>query len=49
MQVPSSIVTDIASSTAAVSNGAMPLLVILFGLGVAFYIIRHLVSLLPKG
>jgi hypothetical protein len=49
MQVPTTIVTDIASSTASVFAGSLPLIIILFGVGITFYIIRNIVSLLPKG
>jgi hypothetical protein len=49
MQIPSTIVADISSTTASIINGSVPLIIILFGIGIAFYIIRNLVSFLPKG
>lgn len=49
MTIPSTIVSDIASSTSAIFGGSLPLIIILFGISIAFFIVRHLVSLLPKG
>lgn len=48
MIVPAQIVSDIASSTSAVFSGSLPLITILFGLGISFYIVRSLVGLIPK-
>jgi hypothetical protein len=48
MNVPTQIVNDIASSTAAVFSGSLPLIIILFGLGISLYIVRTLVGLIPK-
>jgi len=49
MQIPAQIVNDIASSTGAVLTGSIPLIVILFGLGIAFYVVKNIGLLLPKG
>lgn len=49
MQIPTTIVTDIASSTATIFRGSLPLIIVLFGIGITFYIIRNLVSMIPKG
>lgn len=48
MNVPNEVVNDLVSSTSAVFSGALPLIIILFGLGIAFYIVRQIVSFLPK-
>jgi hypothetical protein len=49
MTIPDPIVSDIVSSIASILNGAMPLIVILFAIGIAFFLVRNLISLLPKG
>jgi len=49
MVVPTSIVTDIASSTASVLSGSLPLIIILFGVGITFFVVKSLIVLLPKG
>lgn len=49
MLVSTSTVNDIASSTASVLAGSLPLIVILFGIGIAFFVLRNVSSLLPKG
>jgi len=49
MIVPTTIVNDLASSTASIFAGSLPLIVILFGIGIAFFIVRNLASFLPKG
>jgi len=48
MNVPAEIVSDISSSTAAVFSGSLPLILILFGIGIGMFVIRSLISLLPK-
>lgn len=49
MNIPTSIVNDLASSTGAVLNGSIPLILILFGIGIAFFVVKNIVALLPKG
>lgn len=49
MIVPTTIVSDIASSTAVIFSGSLPLIIILFGVGITFYIIRNIIAILPKG
>jgi len=49
MVIPSTIVNDIASSTASIFAGSSPLIIILFGIGIAFYIIRNIIAIIPKG
>jgi hypothetical protein len=49
MIIATSTVTDIASSTATIFRGSLPLIILLFGIGITFYIIRNLVSMIPKG
>lgn len=49
MNIPTSIVTDITNSTGAVMGGIMPLIIIMFGITIAFYIIKNLITLIPKG
>jgi len=49
MTIPISIVGDISSSTASVLDGSIPLILILFGIGIAFFIVKGLMSFLPKG
>ena len=49
MTIPSSIVSDIVSSTSGLMISAQPLLLILFGIGIAFYVIQKLVAIFPKG
>jgi len=48
MTIPASIVSDISSTTASVLSGSIPLIIILFGIGIAFYVVRNLASFLPK-
>jgi hypothetical protein len=48
MIIPSNIVVDISSTTSSVISGSLPLIIILFGIGIAFYIARSLITLLPK-
>jgi len=48
MIVDNQIVSDLASSTASVFAGTLPLIILLFGLGIAIYVVRQLLSLLPK-
>jgi len=49
MTIPATIVQDLSSTTASVINGSIPIIIILFGIGIAFYIVRNLASFLPKG
>ena len=49
MNIPTNIITDIQNSTGAVMGGVMPLIVIMFGITIAFYIIKNLITLIPKG
>jgi len=48
MIVPSTIVTDLSSSTVSVFAGSLPLIIILFGIGISFFVIRNLISIIPK-
>lgn len=48
MNIPSNIVTDLSSTTVSVMNANMPLMIILFGLGIAFYISIRLIKIFPK-
>jgi len=48
MTIPTSVVTDIASSTAALANGSTSLIIMLFGIGVAFYVGRNVREFFPK-
>jgi len=48
MNIPTSIVNDISSSTGATMTGATPLIIILFGLGIAFFVVKNIIALLPK-
>lgn len=48
MTIPTEIINDISSSTASVLDGSIPLILILFGIGIAFYIVKGLMSFLPK-
>jgi hypothetical protein len=48
MILATSTVNDLASSTSAVFSGSLPLILLLFGIGVAFYIMRNLIALIPK-
>lgn len=49
MTIPSTIVIDIASTTSSVFAGTTPLIIILFGIGIAFFIIRNIIAIIPKG
>jgi hypothetical protein len=48
MQIPANIVTDLSSTTAEVINGSLPLIIIILGIGIAFFVIRNIIGLLPK-
>lgn len=48
MTIPTTIVTDIASSTSSVLAGSIPLVLLLFGIGIAFFMAKMLIHLLPK-
>lgn len=48
MNIPTTTISDIASSTQSVLTGSIPLILILFGIGIAFYIIRQIINILPK-
>ena len=48
MTIPENIVSDLISSTSSVLNGFSNLIIILFSVGIVFYISRGLVNLLPK-
>lgn len=48
MTIPTSIVEDLSSSTASVLDGSIPLILILFGIGIAFFIVKGLIGFLPK-
>lgn len=49
MTIPTSTVTDLITSTGGVLAGLLPLIIIIFGIGIAFYIIKNIISMLPKG
>jgi hypothetical protein len=49
MTIPSSIVSDIVSSTSGLMVSIQPLLLILLGIGIAFYVVKRLIVLFPKG
>jgi len=37
------------SSTGAMLTGANPIIIILFGIGIAFFVVKNIISFLPKG
>ena len=48
MTIPVSIVGDISSSTAMVLDGSISLILTLFGIGIAFFIVKGLITFLPR-
>jgi hypothetical protein len=49
MTIPDSIVSDIVNSTSGLMLSIEPLLLILLGIGIAFYVLRRLIAFFPKG
>jgi hypothetical protein len=48
MTVPDSIVSDLTASIASVLAGFLPIILMLFGIIIAFYFVRSIVKLFPK-
>lgn len=48
MVVPSSIVTDLASSTSLVLTGSKSIIIVLFAIGITFYIAKSVIEFFPK-
>lgn len=48
MTIPTQIVNDISSTTSQILDGSIPLILILFGIGIAFYVVKGIISFLPK-
>lgn len=48
MTIPTEIVNDIMLSVADIFNACQPLILIIFGVGIVFYIAKNIQSLLPK-
>lgn len=48
MEIPTTIVTDVASSTSATIDSLSGLIALLLAIPVAFYILRRILALFPK-
>jgi hypothetical protein len=48
LNVPSNIVSDIASATSQTFDATMPLLVLMISVPLAFYVLRRLFGLFPR-
>lgn len=48
MTIPDTIVTDLMSSVVTTVNSVIPLIVIIFGVAICFYVAKMIVSILPK-
>jgi len=48
MTIPDSIITDLMSSVASVFDACKPLILLIFGVGLVFFIARNIQALLPS-
>ena len=49
MTIPTEIVNDIMLSVASIFNACQPLILIIFGTGIVFFIAKNIQAILPKG
>lgn len=48
MTIPDTIVNDLMTSTASILGGFAPVIIILLGIGIVFYLSKGILELLPK-
>lgn len=48
MTVSTQVITDLMASVASVFEACKPLIILLFGVGIVFFIARNIQTLLPK-
>lgn len=48
MTIPANIITDLEASTRDIFNGSAPLVLVLFGIVIGFYLVRNILGLIPK-
>jgi len=48
MTIPTTVVTDIITSVISILDGSTPLIVLLFGTGISFFIAQKVIKMFPK-
>jgi hypothetical protein len=48
MTIPTEIVSDLTTSVASIFSGCQAVIILALGIVVAFYIVRSIISLVPK-